>query len=538
LGVSNFGRVKISDGRCKLLNHPNQVCRLSRSGLKIELSQCDLRSKLPRPLENTIMKNLLLSLICLLAATVVSAQNVGIGATTFTPASSALLELRSTNSGFLMPKMTAAQMNAISGPTEGLMVYQTNVTKGFKYYDGSAWASFGGAADNFGNHVAGQNIRLNDFWLSNDGGNEGIRITNDGKVGVGVAVPTYPFELSSVGVNAGPISSTDQILARFEQSSTSRGGGIQIKGTRALSQVSAFIDLLNYDENVPNEYIMSRVAGLTEDNGERGALVLYTNGGGTSDSGLTEKMRINSNGNVGIGTITPSKALDVVSSASNSNVMSVRSTASNGWSSVDFMDQSGSLSATFGFANSGTTGIFTNRAYMNSYNHDFVLTRNSSENSIFISGSNGNVGIGTSSPAAKLDVNGDVRITDLAGSGTRMVIADANGDLSTQAIPSGGGGGFGSGTTLNLNLTSNITNQNVSGVSIIRLSANGNREIQGLTGGVAGQVICIVNTDSNDHIKFKKDTGTQQFRDELEVNKEEGAIIMYDGSYWYVLSKH
>ncbi len=78
------------------------------------------------------MKNLLLSLICLLAATVVSAQNVGIGATTFTPASSALLELRSTNSGFLMPKMTAAQMNAISGPTEGLMVYQTNVTKGFK----------------------------------------------------------------------------------------------------------------------------------------------------------------------------------------------------------------------------------------------------------------------------------------------------------------------------------------------------------------------------------------------------------------------
>ncbi len=314
-----------------------------------------------------------------------------------------------------------------------------------KYYDGSAWASFGGAADNFGNHVAGQNISLNDFWLSNDGGNEGIRITNDGKVGVGVAVPTYPFELSSVGVNAGPISSTDQILARFEQSSTSRGGGIQIKGTRAISQVSAFIDLLNYDENVPNEYIMSRVAGLTEDNGERGALVLYTNGGGTSDSGLTEKMRINSNGNVGIG---------------------------------------------------------------------------------------------TSSPAAKLDVNGDVRITDLAGSGTRMVIADANGDLSTQAIPSGGGGGFGSGTTLNLNLTSNITNQNVSGVSIIRLSANGNREIQGLTGGVAGQVICIVNTDSNDDIKFKDNTGTQQFRDELEVKKEEGAIIMYDGSYWYVLSKH
>ncbi|MCF8465526.1 MAG: hypothetical protein K9G41_11835 [Flavobacteriales bacterium] len=393
------------------------------------------------------MKNLLLISICLLASVAVSAQNVGIGSTSFTPEADAILELRSTTTGFLMPRMTAAQMAAISGPTEGLLVYQTNATKGFKYFDGSVWTSFGGASgpDNFGNHTATANIRLNDFWLSNDGGNEGIRVTNDGKVGVGVAVPTYPLELSSVGVNAGPISTTDQVLARFEQSSTSRGAGIQIRGFRAISQVSAFVDLINYDENVSNEYIMSRVAGLTEDNGEKGALVLYTNGGGSSNSGLTEKMRVTSDGKVGIGTISPN---------------------------------------------------------------------------------------------AKLEVAGDARITDLAGTGTRMVVANANGDLSTQAIPSSGGGGFGSGTTLNLNVTSDINNQNVSGVSIIRLDANNSsHEIKGLTGGVAGQVICIVNTDSNHKVKFKKDQGTQQFRNDLEVDKEDGAIIMYDGSYWYVLSK-
>ena len=54
--------------------------------------------------------------------------------------------------------------------------------------------------------------------------------------------------------------------------------------------------------------------------------------------------------------------------------------------------------------------------------------------------SNGNVGIGTTSPSANLEVSGTTRITDLAGSGDRMVVADADGDLSTQAIPSGNDG--------------------------------------------------------------------------------------------------
>jgi len=37
-------------------------------------------------------------------------------------------------------------------------------------------------ADNLGNHIATQNIQLKDKWLSNDGGNEGIKIDNDGRV--------------------------------------------------------------------------------------------------------------------------------------------------------------------------------------------------------------------------------------------------------------------------------------------------------------------------------------------------------------------
>ena len=59
---------------------------------------------------------------------------------------------------------------------------------------------------------------------------------------------------------------------------------------------------------------------------------------------------------------------------------------------------------------------------------------------------NGDIGINDDTPSFKLDVNGTLGVTgaatltNLAGSGTRMVTASSTGLLSTQAIPSGGSG--------------------------------------------------------------------------------------------------
>lgn len=61
------------------------------------------------------------------------AGRVGIGATV--PASSSLLELRSTSRGLLIPRMTMAQRNAIASPAAGLLIYQTDGTRGVYYYD-------------------------------------------------------------------------------------------------------------------------------------------------------------------------------------------------------------------------------------------------------------------------------------------------------------------------------------------------------------------------------------------------------------------
>jgi hypothetical protein len=64
---------------------------------------------------------------------------VGIG--TSTPAATAALDVSSTTKGVLIPRMTAAQKSAISSPSNGLLIFQTDAPAGFYYYNGSAWIS-------------------------------------------------------------------------------------------------------------------------------------------------------------------------------------------------------------------------------------------------------------------------------------------------------------------------------------------------------------------------------------------------------------
>lgn len=49
---------------------------------------------------------------------------------------------------------------------------------------------------NFGSHRASQNVQLNGNWLSNDGGNEGLRVDNSGNVGVGTAAPAARLDVA------------------------------------------------------------------------------------------------------------------------------------------------------------------------------------------------------------------------------------------------------------------------------------------------------------------------------------------------------
>ncbi|MEI6852808.1 MAG: hypothetical protein WCL06_08200 [Bacteroidota bacterium] len=93
------------------------------------------------------MKKLTLTLIALvicLSATL--AQSVGINATGDAPNGSAMLDVSSTTRGFLAPRMTAAQIAAITSPATGLLIYQTDGTAGYYYNSGTTgspvWTKF------------------------------------------------------------------------------------------------------------------------------------------------------------------------------------------------------------------------------------------------------------------------------------------------------------------------------------------------------------------------------------------------------------
>jgi hypothetical protein len=72
-------------------------------------------------------------------------QSMGISSSAITPDPSAILEIRTTSKGMLIPRMTTLERNGIGSPANGLMLYNTD-TNQYNFYNGSAWAAWGSAA--------------------------------------------------------------------------------------------------------------------------------------------------------------------------------------------------------------------------------------------------------------------------------------------------------------------------------------------------------------------------------------------------------
>jgi hypothetical protein len=82
--------------------------------------------------------NKIVFLLLLFGHQALRAQSVGIQ--TSSPDPSAALDVSSTQSGVLVPRMNALQMQAIPTPATGLLVFNTDNTQ-FFYFDGAAWQS-------------------------------------------------------------------------------------------------------------------------------------------------------------------------------------------------------------------------------------------------------------------------------------------------------------------------------------------------------------------------------------------------------------
>jgi len=151
-----------------------------------------------------------------------NSQNVGINPTGAAPNASAMLDVSSTNSGFLLPRVSLLDTNdvaTIPSPATSLLVYNTNAAMigggiGFYYYSGTKWQLFYTTANTqwilTGN--TGTNPTINfigttdaEDFVTKTNSVERMRILSTGTIGMNVS-PTTTEELTVAGATISGIN--------------------------------------------------------------------------------------------------------------------------------------------------------------------------------------------------------------------------------------------------------------------------------------------------------------------------------------------
>ena len=296
------------------------------------------------------------------------AQNISISPTGNPPHNSAALDIRDfTNKGLLIPRIALTSntdVTTIPAPALSLLVYNTGTggltPAGYYYWNGSRWVrlvTMGGTPSdawltlgNAGTNPATHFVGTTDnvALVFRTNNTEKMRITAGGNVGIGTTAPNYPLSFGSA------LANTKLAIWDGGAGGTAFGLGVQNNQFR-------------FHVNQPSD----RFSFL---NGAAG----------------TEIVTILGSGNVGIGTTAPSYNLHV------NNQLGV--------------GVAGSTSGRIGIFPPNTGSWFWIDNDGNNYLR-FSSGATPGGNPVVIT-SAGNVGIGTTSPTAKLHVNGTFRYTN------------------------------------------------------------------------------------------------------------------------------
>ena len=215
------------------------------------------------------------------------------------------------------------------------------------------------------------------FHIENTSGD--IVLTASGGIGIGTTAPQSKLETNlhsgsdSSLMNANSVNDVHLIRAGFGQNAASTSNAGAKWGLRFVGRNDS-----NYDNGKSGA-----IFGVSEDSlgyNRKVGLAFHTS---AFDASHAERMRINADGNVGIGTTSPARKLHVVGSGA---TIAVKAEATDGnQSSLDLKNSEGE----FRLINDGGS--------LSIYDQTDTAER-------FRINTSGNVGIGTSSPDTRLDV--------------------------------------------------------------------------------------------------------------------------------------